>query len=396
MKDKNTYRRYADFIEDEDFVKWRLTGDEYLEAEWHKYIEANPDLRPIYEEAINYFDRFGIHKELLPKPDRTQLYERIQDTYISIKRKKKIRLLRNYVSAACFVLLIGLTFYYTQIRPLNIGTDEIAAIIEGVELNGENIRLVTSSGTTSFEKDIYVQIDKDNTISIQQSDEGERTEIKTGLAETNKLIVPFGKRSQIRLVDGTKIWLNSGSVLEFPSTFTGKTRDIYLTGEMYADVAKDNNVPFHVHTANFDVKVYGTRFNVSAYENTQQAIVLEHGRVGVKTLATKDEVMLAPNDMAILSNNTFTKKEVDASLFTSWKDGYLIFDNTSVLYVLNQVARYYNLSFNYENINIIEKRKCTGKIYLSDNLDNVLTTISLLSSTKYKRDGQKISISIEP
>lgn len=396
MKDKKSYSKYSDFIEDEDFVKWRLTKDESLESEWNEFIRINPGISGAFEEAVKYFERFEIHKELLTEPDRSILLERIQDTYTKVKRRRKLRTIRNYAAVACIILIVGIGFYYTRMSSFNIDNGNVVSVVEGIELNDEDIRLVTSSGTTTFNNDIYLQIGDDNTITVQQTEKGAKTEIKADRSKNNKLIVPYGKRSQIKLSDGTKIWLNSGSVLEFPASFTGSTRDIYLTGEIYADVAKDNNIPFHVHTVNFDVKVYGTEFNVSAYDNAMQSVVLVQGSVGVKVNTGKSEMKLTPNEMAILDNNSFSKKEVDTSLYTSWRDGYLVFDNSSVYEVLTQIARYYNLSFDYENIDDIRKRKCSGKIYLSDNLDNVLTTISLLSSAKYTREGQKIHISMEP
>lgn len=391
MKTPDHYNKCTDFIEDEDFVKWRLTKDEGLEEDWNVFIKANPRLSPIFQEAVVYFERFRIYKEPMPEPDKSILFERIHNTAKEIKKKRTLYLYRNYAAAACIALIAGLGLYH--IYKQNLNEDSAPFAIEGVQLNEENVCLVTSSGTASFNSDVCVQIQKNNLISISQHQE--KREIKTDAGQMNKLIVPLGKRSRVELPDGTKIWLNSGSVLEFPSSFSGNSRDVSLTGEMYAEVAKYNK-PFFVHTAGFKVKVYGTQFNVSAYDDMLPSVVLVEGSVGVKSQSGSDEVLLVPNDMVVLDKDVFVKKEVDVSLYTSWKDGYLIFENTPVSEVLKQISRYYNLSFVYDDMKAIEERKCSGKIYLSDNLDNVLATISLLSSTKYRKDGKKIFIDMKP
>ncbi|MDR1097790.1 MAG: DUF4974 domain-containing protein, partial [Tannerella sp.] len=82
--------------------------------------------------------------------------------------------------------------------------------------------------------------------------------------------------------------------------------------------------------------------------------------------------------------------------YISWKDGYLQLDKTPVAEVLKQVERYYNLSFDMQENLDLSTKKCSGKIYLSDNLDNVMKTISLLSGTRYERDDKNIYIHINP
>ncbi|MDD3909670.1 MAG: DUF4974 domain-containing protein, partial [Proteiniphilum sp.] len=110
-------------------------------------------------------------------------------------------------------------------------------------------------------------------------------------------------------------------------------------------------------------------------------------------LSEKEELFLIPNEQAVYSeSNLFSKRAVDTEPFISWKDGYCTFDKTPMTDVLQQIGRYYNLSFNFENDVNLQKRTCTGKIYLSENLDNVMTTIALLTSTKYDKQENRIYI----
>ena len=106
---------------------------------------------------------------------------------------------------------------------------------------------------------------------------------------------------------------------------------------------------------------------------------------------------MSPSEQAVYSDNgTFNTQKVDVNQFISWKNGYLEFDKTPMTEVLKQIGRYYNLSFDLDNDVNLQKRTCTGKIYLSENMDNVMTTVGILSSTKYIKDNNQVYIINEP
>src|SRR5690606_37957770 len=96
------------------------------------------------------------------------------------------------------------------------------------------------------------------------------------------VIIPYGKRSDITLADGTRIWLNAGSQLSYPLSFTGSSREVYLAGEAFFEVESNPNMPFYVITNDLKIRVTGTRFNVTSYLNdhTTQALLLS-GKIGV-------------------------------------------------------------------------------------------------------------------
>jgi len=206
-----------------------------------------------------------------------------------------------------------------------------------------------------------MEFDESGKVKITQVDRKDKT-VELTKSKQNTLIVPYGKRSTLILSDGSKVWLNSGSVLEFPAQFTGNNREVRLTsGEMYIEVASDSQKPFHVRTSDFNVKVYGTKFNVSAYDDSPKSVVLVEGRVSLQS-ANKKETILSPNEQAVYSDNgTFHTQKVHVNQFISWKNGYLEFDKTPMTEVLKQIGRYYNLSFDFDNDVNLLKRTCTGK-----------------------------------
>ena len=164
---------------------------------------------------------------------------------------------------------------------------------------------------------------------------------------------------------------------------------------MFIEVTPNNQKPFYVHTVDFGIRVYGTKFNISSYANTPKSVVLVEGRVSLQA-SDKKETFLTPNEQAIYTNNgTFDTQKVDVAPFISWKEGYLEFDNTPIRDVLTQIERYYNLSFDYDKTVSLKGLTCTGKIVLSENTDDVMTTIALITSTKYQRKDNRIFITNE-
>jgi ferric-dicitrate binding protein FerR (iron transport regulator) len=262
--------------------------------------------------------------------------------------------------------------------------------IVGSKLEVKDILLITGGKSSAFQENVDIRINKDNTAHIKDSNNGEQ-EIPVAENTMNQLVVPYGKRSKIILPDGTRVWLNSGSTLAFPSSFTGDTRTVHLSGEAYIEVAPDRDTPFYVNMPDFKVKVYGTKFNVSSYPDMQPSVVLVEGRVGLQSPDTR-EVFLSPHEQAVLTGNGFDTKHVNVYPFISWKDGYLMFDDTPVTEVLKQIERYYNLSFDYDDHVNLGELTCSGKIILSENLDNVLTALTLITSTKYRMEDQMIYI----
>ena len=393
MKRKKINSHYTDFLYNENFILWCLTKEEGLDQYWKEYLLQYPEQKDRFQEAINHFDNVGFSGDKLEEKDRDKLLTDIRNSSSAIIKRKQINRFFYYSAAACVLLLIGLSYIFKSGIITIKEEPNSSNVIVGQELDNQDIQLVTASGTTLFEKDLDVYVNNQGDVVVNQSEKDTTIVMKTNQDVVNRLVVPFGKRSRIVLADGSKVWLNSGSVLEFPSGFNGQTRDINLTGEMYIEVARDESKPFLVHTRELDIKVYGTEFNVSAYNNASESIVLVKGSVSVKTNQDK-EVFLQPNERLLYEDKLLKKEQVNVSPYISWKDGYLIFNNTTIREVLKQIEKYYNVSFNLSNKVNLDTRTCTGKIYLSPNLTDVLNTISILSSTTYTIEDNLIYINL--
>ena len=208
----------------------------------------------------------------------------------------------------------------------------------------------------------------------------------------NKMIVPFGKRSTITLSDGTKVWLNSGSTLIFPPVFQGRSREVQLIGEAYFDVIHNIEKPFYVKTDAFEMKVYGTKFNIQSYkQDNASSVILVEGLVSMKSKdKNAKEVFLAPSQRAIIvdgSRSIQIDDLEDVGEYTSWIEGYLSFSDEDLTHLLKQVSRYYNVDIDVSTTMNVDK--IFGKLDLKDDIEKVLDGISFISNTKYKKTGNR-------
>ncbi len=204
--------------------------------------------------------------------------------------------------------------------------------------------------------------------------------------------IPNGARTSLTLPDGSLVWLNSRSELLFPSEF-GDQRKVSLKGEAYFEVVKKGK-PFSVSTEYGDVEVMGTSFNVQAYLNSGFVTTLEKGSVKVYN-KNRQGITLLPGQQAIVSrNNQLKVKQVDTWLFTSWKDGKLIFSGESLQNVARKLERWYNVKIQLdENVKYIETG-FTGTIEMetfSEVLELIITTSPIEYS--FNKDTRIIKIS---
>ncbi len=390
MKEENIYyKRFPELLQDEKFLRWRFSPDEETNKHWADLLKAYPTLQKEINLADDYLLNKNFKKNKLNPTDREELLNRIltsvQNPAYS-KKRKIIPLWIRYAAACVLAVTMGIFIYLNKSQP-TVKTE----MIVGNLLKSESVQLVTSSNTTSFDENIDVKIGADGVARVQGKNQPEEN-IKIDDHTMNKLIVPYGKQSGIELPDGTKIKLNSGSVLEFPSVFAENERSVRVSGEMYIEVAKDKRKPFYVHTSDFKVQVFGTKFNISSYKNSPKSVVLVEGSVGLKSVSGK-EIKLSPNELAVCTAGNFHKQKVDVSRYVSWKDGYIFCDETPIADLMKYVERYYNVSFNFEKSVNLMNYTCKGKLYLSDDIDNVMNSIALLSATTYRRENNIIYIS---
>ena len=193
---------------------------------------------------------------------------------------------------------------------------------------------------------------------------------------------PYGAKTSFKLSDGSDVWLNSASSLSYRKQF-GKIREVELSGQAFFNVIKDGK-PFVVKTRYGNIEVSGTSFDVKAFNDDNFETTLVEGIVKIRN--TKDQVItLNPGQQSIINpDNKFEIKRVKTDLYTSWKDGKLIFINEPFQKVARQLERWYNLKIEIQ----CEKLKnlgYTGKIEM-ETFSEVLDLINVTTHIKYKFD----------
>jgi ferric-dicitrate binding protein FerR (iron transport regulator) len=380
------------FLNDDNFILWRLTGDSELDEHWNIFIKEHPEMKDDFDAAIAMFKSVRLN-------DSRLIEEEIDSIATAVKRSGQApgagrRSIIRYAAAACItvVLAAGAAVYYYGSRESRDARQLTCNTVTGENLEAEDIILITGDETNSFSNDVKVKIDGDGTAIVSEAGSGESKIVETGKTKMNTLVAPYGKRAHIELTDGTKVWLNSGSALDFPTSFTGKTRTISLTGEMYIEVAPDSEKPFTVNANGLNVVVKGTKFNISAYrESETQSVVLAEGSVCVKSAAC-GETTLRPNEMLTCGTGGWETRQVDVNEYLSWTKGYILLNRTPMEDVLKRIGRYYNLSFNIPDNVKIASKTCSGKIMLSENLDDVMNTVAMLTSARYTREDHVIHL----
>lgn len=201
-----------------------------------------------------------------------------------------------------------------------------------------------------------------------------------------------GSVVRYELPDNSVVWLNSGSKLRCPNIFKGERREVDLQGEAFFEVQSDEKHPFYVNTpSGVQVYVYGTRFNVCAYDNEDYVeTVLESGRVNIFIPKYETSVALKPGEHLLYDKKAlqFVKSEVDVSEKVAWKDGKLIFRNSSLEEVLKRLSRHFNVDIALNNRS--GKQYRYRATFRDETLSQILDYLSKSAMIKWKTEEESV------
>jgi hypothetical protein len=366
-----------------------------------KFLDENPEFEgnhSLAKEILNYLDI--IENEVTDK-EISGIWKTIELHYRQQHLTKERIFMRKFLKVAAIFILVAtaftVTYYVTNTREQPDFPDEgfSAAGIKEARLilsGGEEIILKEKHSAIEFDSvSSQIHIQRDSSFSYSSSTE------KNAMTQ---VVVPFGKRSDIVLSDGTRVCLNAGSVLLFPQKFQGKERLVFLKGEAYFKVEKNHGKPFIVSADKLYVTVLGTEFNLKANESdVDMEIVLVKGAVSLrenKMLSFLDrEISLKPNQRAIYhksENKTTIESGVNTGYFTSWTEGFLEFNTESILNVFNRLSMYYNVRFVTDS-SVELNRKISGKLDLKESLEEVLKVVADAAPVSFRVSEDQIYVS---
>ena len=287
------------------------------------------------------------------------------------KRRKYLVRLGMFGSIAAVLLVMYAVAWFVPVGERLLNSD---VVVE------PNVTLVLSSGDSI----VLNELEKETIVLSKTIDTLARAFSKTIEAkdECREIIVPMKKTFTFRLEDGTTINLNANSRLKYMTSMC-KSREVFLVGEAYFKVAKNEESPFLVHTPNQTIKVLGTEFNVNTRGESKEETVLVEGSVSVSLKDGGKEYKLKPSQMASydLQTGEVVIREVQSELYVAWQDGAFVFDNVSLEYFLVRLSEWYDFNIMYVNDTLRDKR-ISCYVLKEENLASLLKAIEKLVDVK--------------
>ena len=381
-------------------IKGEISSDGADELQ--RWIDEDPD-------HLAFFERVQANDHLLSKLD---IYERFDKEAVRSKLEEELfstkvvkmdtrKWLRYAASLLLPIIGIGTLYYYFNDQP----ADSLANIDEIIEpgvqkatlvlFDGELIDLTRKTAPKTISQGLSQISNKGESLAyaMKEKDSVSVKEINepTSPLVFNELIIPRGGRYQVALADGSKVTLNADSKLRFPVAFTGTTREVYLEGEAYFEVAHGSK-PFIVNAESVDIQVLGTSFNVSDYQNERNAFTtLIEG--SIKLHSGSDQQLLVPGEQGVFSKErlSLTVEEVDTDLHTAWVRGITEFENEDLESVMRRLARWYNFDFEFKNEQA-RNYHFTARLKQNQPISAVLEMLALTTNVKFELKEKTIII----
>jgi len=384
------YKKYSqfkkyDFLEDTFFVDSMKHPTEESEHFWKQLIQSESIDVDEFINAYETLKEFSKNKPIVEDYLVDDLWLRIAETNKAKKRKLLFTVPLKYAAVAGLLLVLGLS-YFTFTRhddsPQQISDFARQNIIHKHDQQTE-IQVISGKKALAVEgTQAKVEYDNEGNLKVNKQTVAVQGNIsKNEEPVYNQLVVPFGKRAFLTLSDGSKLWVNTGTTVIYPVTFDKDRREIYVEGEVFAEVAHDTKRPFIVKTDKLDVQVLGTVFNVTAYKDDKQcSVVLVSGSVNVKPGKGK-ATLIKPSQMYAYTDQSATLREVDVENYVSWKDGIYIFKNEPIEDILLRLSRYYNVTMKLPSSP--SGISCSGKLELKDDLNELLNGLSEITSMSF-------------
>lgn len=355
-----------------------------------KWIEKKNNLRvfKVYV-SVNHFSNLA-----MSRANQEKIIKEIKDRINSKQTKRELNFsFKNIFKYAAIISISVAVGYYNQMR--KGVTDE-----KKVVLDPNKVTLQTSSGNQIVLEnldDILIEIDDE--ILIKKESKKIVFDQKKGIKKLsyNTLTVPYGKRFDVELSDGSIVYLNSGSSLKFPVQFiNGMERKVYLDGEAFFNISENNKDIFKVVSNDAITEVYGTQFNVKSYkEDSFSEIILVDGSLGVKGLSDNQKIVsLKPGFRANVnqSNEKIEISKVNTKIYTSWIDGRVIFRDENIDSMILKLERLYNVIITNDNKKLSDNFFNATIVVEEESIDEVMGYLKEVYNIKYQKFNNKIII----
>lgn len=380
-------------------VKYGLAtdGEKRTLEQW---LEEGEERRRIYDRILSG-ESWKEYAALREDFDRSTDYGQLQsDILQSIRLRNRRRSLRRAIvwgSSVAAVLLVGVLVVARFAHEAKPVVPQQLAQAGQEQLSSENVVLVLSDGEQISMSSIVgdsLQVDGNATIRgtekalVYHSDKSSLSGSEEEAAlEMNKVLIGTGGFYSLVLSDGTRVWLNAESELEYPVAFGSEKREVRLSGEAFFEVARDESRPFYVMVGEVQTRVLGTSFNIKAYDDDAHiSTTLFTGKVEVSPLKdVAKKVVLAPGEQADwnLRAGEMQTAKVDLSQVGAWREGMFYFNGEDIRTVTRQMERWYGVHFDYD-LEDGEHYTFNGYFNRNDSLKTLLEEFAYISALNFK------------
>ncbi|WP_222860555.1 MULTISPECIES: FecR domain-containing protein [Butyricimonas] len=361
-------------------IREYLSGElsETEEREFDEWLAGDMDAQRIFKERAKQYHliRWARRWDAIDDGEaRKQVVGRVH------RRRLRIGFIR-YAAVIAVILVSGLTVWNWQHRSTEPSG---LAVVSASPANVPILKLADGKEIPISPRNMEI-IRSTRKVDIQLADSGRleyvaKSDSIAGQVEYNTLVVPRGCEFNLVLADGSRVWLNAGSSLKYPETFSGGERKVYLNGEAYFEVEHDARVPFIVNTESMDLQVLGTSFNIKAYDDESMVITtLVTGKIRQEFPEVGKDITLTPSRQSIFDrvSGKLETKQADVRETLAWREGKIVANDERLEDIFRQLSRWYDFKVVYTQPSLKDVR-----FYLHSNrYAEVKTILEYLQTTK--------------
>jgi transmembrane sensor len=305
------------------------------------------------------------------------------------KAKRRIIQLRRYISAACVLIIISSAVIYQDAIRRAFNRNE-----PQMNIAQQPVRNTPSDDAVLYYGDSIIPLDSLSNHPMNQPGTVVRFKDKELIYEntgdraapvTNKIVTTPGKRYRVTLSDGTRVWLNGHSSLEYPSRFYGSTREVILKGEGFFEVTSNANRPFIVRSGGHRVTVLGTRFNIDGYDSSAISTTLVDGLVMINTQRSNKALKPGYTSLVDLKHpGGIEIMPADTAQVCSWISGRIAFNNVRIDSMMTRLTQIYDFGY---SITGDYKRHYSGAFSLNESAEQIVKRLELNNDITFKWNG---------
>lgn len=369
-----------------DLIEAELSGkiNDLEREELERWKMASPENLSLYNQYVS--------ESFIARKYKFVREHGMEEAYQDFKRKikfKKLRARKLILYRIAGVVILFITLSVTLYLYNNNHRDTTVTISPSINAGALKAILTCPDGT---------RIDISDTMHlafVERVYVARKDSLKTDTAivpRFHTITIPRGGEYTLTLSDGSSLWMNSESEIRIPEHFDNKSREVYMTGEIYFDIARDTAAPFLIHTRQGDIKVYGTSFNVRDYTGESfLATTLVSGEVAFQQEGR--ETYLQPGEQLRVEkvSGETTVEKVDIRTYCSWKDGRFVFEKQRLEEIMNTISRWYDIRVEYESTDM-KNILFTGNIKRYGDINQVIEMLRLINKIEIETNGKNVFV----